>query len=85
MEIIGSVVRSIQGRDRYRVFAVIGTDGENVTLADGRLHTLASPKRKNLRHVKAIGHLTEAETERLRESFTDETVREIIMSYDKRK
>ena len=85
MEYFGTVVRSTRGRDRYRVFAVIGTDGEDLTVADGGLHKVASPKRKNLRHVEVIGHMTDAEEKRLRESLTDETVREIITSYDKRK
>lgn len=51
----GAIVRSKCGRDRYRVFAVIGIceDGR-VLIADGDLHKLSSPKKKNLSHLTVL-------------------------------
>ena len=51
----GAVVRSKSGRDRYRVFAIVDvcSDGR-VLIADGKLHTLADPKKKNLRHLTVL-------------------------------
>ncbi len=52
---VGAVVRSVCGRDRYRLFVIVGVceDGR-VLVADGRLHKLACPKKKNLRHIKVL-------------------------------
>ena len=81
-ELFGTVVKSVCGRDRKRVFIVLGEEDGYLLVANGELRRTDSPKRKNLRHVKPIGHLTEAECERLRSSPTDETAADILKSYD---
>ena len=48
----GCVVKSLAGRDRDRFYAVLATDENYVYLADGKLHRLAQPKRKNPRHLQ---------------------------------
>lgn len=53
----GAVVRSVAGRDRHRIFMVTGAcdDGSLcVMIADGALHTLSKPKKKNLRHLAVL-------------------------------
>ena len=80
--LFGTVVKSVCGRDRKRVFIVVGEEDGYLLVVNGRLRSTASPKRKNIRHVKPIGHLTEAECERLRLSLTDETAVDILKSYD---
>ena len=52
---LGRIVRSKNGRDRYRLFAIIGTceDG-SVLIADGNLHKIESPKKKNIRHIEVL-------------------------------
>ena len=47
----GSVVRAEAGRDGGGFFAVVGTDEKYCFIADGRSRKLASPKRKNLKHI----------------------------------
>lgn len=62
---IGSVVRSKGGRDRKRVFLVVGVcdDGTGrVLVADGELHPLAKPKKKNLRHLAVLAAADGGET-----------------------
>lgn len=81
-ELFGTVVKSVCGRDRKRVFIVLGEEDGYLLVANGGLRSTDSPKRKNLRHVKPIGHLTVAECERLRLSLTDEAVADILKSYD---
>ena len=47
----GAVVRSLCGRDRYRLFMILQRcDGGSqcVWIADGALHPLSKPKKKNL-------------------------------------
>ena len=52
---IGRVVRSKCGRDRYRPFVIVGTSEDGrLLLADGKLHKLATPKKKNLSHVEVL-------------------------------
>lgn len=57
---VGSIVRSVAGRDAKRIFAVVavegdsGADGGYVWLADGRLRPLDRPKRKKLRHLRVL-------------------------------
>ncbi len=54
---IGSVVRSKCGRDKKRIFLIVGVcdDGtDRVLLADGDLHPLSKPKKKNLAHIAVL-------------------------------
>lgn len=60
MPSVGDIVRSKQGRDRFRVFLVIDIDEENklapVVVADGKLHKTGDKKHKNPRHLAIVGH-----------------------------
>ena len=54
---IGSIVRSLRGRDRKRIFLITGIcEGvsDRVLIADGELHPLSKPKRKNLSHLAVL-------------------------------
>ena len=81
----GTVVKSCAGRDRKRVFIVIGTDESRgdtrLVVTDGSLHPVSKPKLKNLRHVRPIGSLTDAEMEDLKR-LDDVTVERILAKYD---
>lgn len=46
-----NIVRSGAGRDKGRLFVVLGVEGEYLLLADGKYRKLESPKRKKRRHV----------------------------------
>ena len=45
------IVKSAAGRDRGRLFFVLGTEGEFLLLADGKSRRLESPKRKKRKHT----------------------------------
>lgn len=50
------VALSLAGRDKGRLFAIIGRESENyVLIADGRLRTVQKPKKKKLRHLRVMG------------------------------
>lgn len=52
---IGAVVQSKTGRDRYRLYVIVGvTEDGRALIANGRLHTLEKPKKKNLRHLTVL-------------------------------
>ncbi|MBR6676486.1 MAG: KOW domain-containing RNA-binding protein [Clostridia bacterium] len=81
---IGSVVRSISGRDRKRVFVIVGVCNDStgrVLVADGMLHSLSAPKKKNLRHLAVLAAAEAEET-----SFslgTDEELYSFIKGFEK--
>ena len=81
----GTVVKSCAGRDRKRVFIVIGTEelcgDTRLLVTDGSLHPVSKPKLKNLRHVRVVGSLTDAEMDELK-SLDDLTVDRILARYD---
>ena len=52
---VGSVVLSKQGRDKGHYFLVTATAHGVVYLADGGMRKLASPKKKNVKHVSNSG------------------------------
>ena len=51
---ISDVVVSTAGRDRGQMFYVIGTEGVDTLLANGKDRTLEKPKRKKLKHVSKV-------------------------------
>ena len=51
----GSIVLSTQGRDKNNYFVVVSVQDGAVFLADGGMRKLASPKKKNLKHVSDSG------------------------------
>lgn len=58
----GAVVRSLAGRDKNRLLAVMQVRDKTVLLCDGRERPLNRPKSKNIRHVEPTGAaLTESE------------------------
>lgn len=53
----GCIVRSLCGRDRKRIFLVTGICDEEsgmVYIADGKLHPISRPKKKNLLHLAVL-------------------------------
>ena len=62
---VGAVVLSRQGRDKGNYFICVKVGGETeVFLADGEIHKLQKPKRKNVKHVKPNGIIAEAVKEK---------------------
>ena len=66
--VIGGICQSIQGRDKGRYYLIreIYSDG-SVGVVDGNFRKLASPKKKNLKHIRLLPE--NAET--IAEKFAD--------------
>ena len=60
------IVRSLSGHDRGELFCVMDTDGERLLLADGKRRRVSSPKRKNVKHVTAVGDCEHPTLEKVR-------------------
>lgn len=63
---IGGICRSIQGRDKGRCYIIkaLNPDG-SVMVADGNFKRLASPKKKNLKHLWLLPDISESIAEKL--------------------
>ncbi len=48
----GSVVLSLAGHDKDKLYVVLKEEGTYALLADGKTKTLKEPKKKNLKHLK---------------------------------
>ena len=58
----GDVAVSLAGRDKGSLLAVTERLADGVLVCDGKARPLHNPKRKNLRHVRALGvRLSEAQ------------------------
>ena len=51
---ISDIIVSAAGRDRGKLFYVIGTEGVYVLIANGKDRKLEHPKRKKLKHVRFV-------------------------------
>ena len=59
----GTVVRSLAGRDKGKLLAVMQSDESCVLVCDGKERPVDRPKSKNIRHVESVGvSLSENET-----------------------
>ena len=59
----GAVVKSLAGRDKGKLLAVMQSDENRVFVCDGKERPVDRPKSKNIRHVENVGYtLNESET-----------------------
>lgn len=59
----GTVVKSLAGRDKGKLLAVMQSDENRVLVCDGKERPVDRPKSKNIRHVESVGSsLDESET-----------------------
>ena len=83
----GAIVRSKQGRDRFRTFAVIALDEDKplapVVIADGSLHPAKQRKHKNPAHLELLGMPVETDRKRLLDGADDGEIAEICRRYEK--
>ena len=68
----GLVVRALAGRD---IFVVLSVDGGYAEIADGKRRRLASPKRKNLRHLQRTNQCIALD------GVTDKKLRNLLKQY----
>lgn len=62
---IGGAAQSVAGRDKGRLYLIVGLKGESLLLADGKYRTAANPKTKNRKHVRLLPNFFPEIAERL--------------------
>ncbi len=72
---IGSVVRAMAGRDKGSFFVVTAVDKSRCSIADGKSRKLASPKRKNIRHISLTGSMIDIK------DITDKKLRTMLRAF----
>lgn len=70
---IGQLVKSLSGRDKEKLYMVIGFSENRVLLADGRTRTVNKPKPKNKKHLQPYRLVMEEINERFRQGNLDDT------------
>lgn len=83
---LGSVVISIQGRDKGKLFLVVDiVDEEYVRLLDGKLRKLGNEKLKKTKHIKPVFKELPDVTDRLSrgEYLNDSDIRKALVNIEK--
>ncbi len=71
------------GHDRNRIYLVVKTEGDYVWLVNGTTRPLASPKKKNRKHVQPIRKLPASVRECLTDPVNDITIKRALKIYQK--
>ncbi len=59
---IGTVVKSLKGRDKNKYFCVVCIENEYVFLCDGKERRISKPKRKKIKHIEITQAKLQTET-----------------------
>ncbi|ERM91002.1 KOW domain-containing RNA-binding protein [Caldanaerobacter subterraneus] len=81
---LGQIVRSKAGRDKGRIFVVVGKiDEQHVLIADGDLRKIEKPKKKKYKHLQRYNEVLNEVREKLKrgESLTNEEIRRLLEPY----
>ena len=71
----GSVVRAEAGRDGGGYFVIVEADEKYCLIADGKSRKLASPKRKNIKHIRITDSMIDLN------DITDKKLRNILKQF----
>ena len=75
----GRLVISKKGRDKDRVYVVVGSDAAYIYVADGVKWKRETPKKKNRKHLQPVNRMAAAEAET--EVPGEEAIREAIRAF----
>lgn len=78
MVTVGTIVKSMAGKDQGGFYAVVRLSGQRVYIADGRKRKIASPKAKNPRHLQSTCRRVEVTPE-----LTDKQLKKALTMLDK--
>lgn len=72
---VGTIVRSLAGRDRDKFLVVLSCDGDTVFLADGDERPVSRPKRKNVKHIAVTRTVIDTA------ALTDKSLRRLLSGF----
>ncbi len=74
--VTGRIVRSKAGSDKDSFLVIVKTEENMLYLSDGKRYKLASPKRKNPKHIAPTGKILD-----LKEHPTDKSLRKALAEF----
>lgn len=79
----GMLAASKAGHDKSMIYVIIKEEAEYIYLVDGKIRTLAKPKKKNKKHIQIIKKCPDADTLSLIKSgdADDVMIRKFIQKY----
>ena len=82
MSLQGSIAISLCGRDKDRAFIIVGVlDKDYVFITDGKKRKIEKPKKKKLKHLRAVGEDSLAKQLLSEMKLTNKTAAKINASY----
>lgn len=73
----GSLVYSLAGRDKGKIFLVLAIENDFVYLSDGDTRRVAKPKKKNIKHVNKINCVLDIDFD----TISDSSLRKALSEY----
>lgn len=73
----GMLVYSRAGRDKGKLFVVLGIENDFVYLSDGDTRRVSAPKKKKIKHINKTNTVLEFDFE----NISDSDVRRAILDY----
>ncbi len=70
----GQVVKSLAGRDKGKLYLVIGFAENKVLLADGRCRKISNPKKKNPKHLQPYRNVFPEVKKKIHQGNLDDNV-----------
>lgn len=82
---LGQVVKSIAGRDNHQIYLVVGIQGRNIFVSNGKDRSIFNPKKKNIQHVKILNQIFSPIADKLNHNLkvTDEEIRGVLNIWKK--
>lgn len=71
---LGQLVKSLSGRDKEKLYLVVGFAGNRILLADGRKRTVKNPKQKNRKHLQPYRVVMDEISRRFRQGKLNDTI-----------
>jgi large subunit ribosomal protein L14e len=71
---LGQLVKSLSGRDKEKLYLVIGFTANRILLADGRNRTVKNPKQKNRKHLQPYRVVMDEINKRFQHGDLNDTV-----------
>lgn len=77
---LGSIVQSLAGRDKGKIFLVVGVEDNYVYLVDGDIRKIENPKRKKIKHVELTRYFDGDIAERIakKNKITNQDIKKVI-------
>ena len=77
---MGCIVQSLAGRDKGKLFLVVGVEENYVYLVDGDIRKVENPKRKKIKHIELTRFFDANMAERIvkKNKITNQDVKRVI-------